>query len=590
MTNTTPANTPTANWQLPLIHAMNAVTKIVVGAMLFSATAALAAPIVVTSTNWGDDTNPATCTLWEAIKTANAADPTGSVGGCSRDHSGEATIELEANGSYLTEGQLPKIMRSMRINGNAATIERAAGIADHRFFNIGNDNKLRLVQLTLRGGRAARGGAVWISQRGTLDGTRLVLADNEATDGGGAIYSRGNVILEETTLRGNIATSGGAIAAEYGRVDISRSTFVDNEADFRGGAIAIFAGVEQLTARNSTFSANQADQGGALSRAGLATSAPDSLVQVTFAGNTTNTLYLVGTTNLTIEKSALHDDVSSSLCAGPTSRPTSNGHNAATDDTCNLNHVDDHAPEVFTLGPLVDDGAYTLVHAPTCDPGAGDTCSILLDQYACDDVNIEGQDQRGVFRYTRGGTIEDPAPQCDIGAYESICHSSIQSPSSLSTLIFTDEIKNDGNVLNSGACAGVGESFHVDTVPAEGCNVSWLIYGQGLNIHTIWFLEDTCTDPVTGNPVDLDIQCYLDPEWCKDHCTSDANDWVASLPNDLQVSALDTTPNDGFFALNTPTCTVPASRYVLEFEGGAVDFWDPDIEICSGNGGPSCGN
>ncbi|MEM7051429.1 MAG: hypothetical protein AAF604_17295 [Acidobacteriota bacterium] len=544
--------------------------------LLTLATTATGTTISVTSTAWGDD-GESTCTLWEAVKTAKEASSTG---GCRWiSGSAAAVIELAADTTYKTEGQLPKIVGGVTINGHGARIEAATSASDHRFFNVGGTGSLNLVRLTLAGGRAPRGGAIWISQEGKVEGLRLELSDNQATIAGGAIYSRGEVDLIFATLRNNAAVSGGALAADRGRLDVFNSTFSGNTATNRGGAIVAWSNVDQLTFRNSTFSGNEAFEGGALYRSGPSNTPADTVEQVTFKGNSIlpagsgSSLYLAGDRAFAIEKTALHGDAD--LCAGDLAGLASGGHNAATDASCALTHLDDHEDVTFTLTEaLVDDGAFTKVHIPLCDIPADEDpfCSILFDQYPCENVG-RVPDQRGVDRFNFGDGLNNPAPLCDIGAYESICHTSIADPDSVTTLLYTDQYKSDGNVLNNGSCAGAEETFTFDPVPADGCQLAWQVHGLSLGIRAVWFLEPDC-----------ELDCFADPAGCQQHCTADNSDWEASLPSGVEASADDTTADDAYFVVDVPTCYLERVNYVMEFVDGEVDFWDPETAIESGDG------
>lgn len=602
---TCPATSPRAQR-----HALERATVPLLALVLFfAATVAWAESIKVNSTAWGNDGDGMTCTLWEAIKTAKAdGNPNifppsteAGFGGC--PWNGEATVELQAGTTYPTRNQLPKITNvvtdldgvvtnlgtGVRIEGNGAILEPEESASDHRFFNIGGTATLKLVDIELSGGRAARGGAIWVGQNATLDGVRLRLEGNQATVAGGAIYSRGSVELLYATVEGNSANSnGGGVAAEKGRLDILASTFAANGTSSKGGAIVAWPGLDQLTVRNSTFFANVAHQGGAIYRAGLPASSPDTVTQVTFkanrehAGGDGGTLYLAEPVDITITKSALwENDANSTLCAGDLDGLTSGGHNASTDASCGLDHADDHSGVPFTLSNLVDHGGFTEVLVPRCDDDpVGYDCSILIDQYECTGAET---DQRVVQRDLGGRHLGDMEGLCDIGSYESICHTSLINPNPgegtarFTTLLYTDQMKSDGNVLNNGACAGIGEQwqFPEDT---SNCTVNWQIYwgsSQPLDFVAIWFLDPS-------EPCDYD--CFEDPEMCTSECTLDPNNWKAPLPSlGFNVPGWTTPPDNTFISLVSPACEVPKVRYVMEFANGVVDHWDPEVQITSGD-------
>jgi hypothetical protein len=79
----------------------------------------------------------------------------------------------------------------------------------------------------------------------------------------------------------------------------------------------------------------------------------------------------------------------------------SNGHNLATDGTCNLVAAGDQANTDPVLGPLADNGGPTRTHALL--PG-----SPAID--AADPGQCPVADQRGIAR--------PQGPSCDVGAFE----------------------------------------------------------------------------------------------------------------------------------------------------------------------------
>ena len=128
------------------------------------------------------------------------------------------------------------------VEGNGATITRAAGAGRFRIFDIGHLGEVVLKNLTISGGQ---------SLHGQNSGYQ-----NSANPGhdGGAIYNIGTLTLDNVTIAGNTTGSG-----ENG--DNGGSGSGDPAASGgRGGGI-YNAGT--LTVRNSTFSGNTTGDGGA---------------------------------------------------------------------------------------------------------------------------------------------------------------------------------------------------------------------------------------------------------------------------------------------------------------------------------------
>ncbi|MFW6074494.1 MAG: choice-of-anchor Q domain-containing protein [Chloroflexota bacterium] len=96
------------------------------------------------------------------------------------------------------------------------------------------------------------------------------LAIENSTTSSGAVYSDGEVTVDDSTFSGNSALddgngSGGAIYNDGGTLTVTDSDFSNNSADIFGGAIANLQGTATVT--NSTFSTNAAEDlvgGGAI--------------------------------------------------------------------------------------------------------------------------------------------------------------------------------------------------------------------------------------------------------------------------------------------------------------------------------------
>lgn len=155
------------------------------------------------------------------------------------------------------------------------------------------------------------GGALFLGESDALV-TGVVFTDNEATGDalshGGAIASRGGLVVEDSSFTSNLASGadkdgllsqGGAIAlsslTNTHTLSVARSTFVDNAAE-QGGAIAeTFAASVQVS--EATFSGNQALYGGAASFAPVGhVSFTDTTISGSSASEDGGAIYFQGTT------------------------------------------------------------------------------------------------------------------------------------------------------------------------------------------------------------------------------------------------------------------------------------------------------
>jgi len=154
------------------------------------------------------------------------------------------------HGGYGGNG-LPIVTTKIVIEGNNATLDKISSSygPNFRFFFITDSGNLRLEDITLQHGYVvnsageqtnSRGGAIY-NDGGGLRAERSHFYSNDAQDGeGGAIYNRGILTLDETTLRSNQSANGGAIynggAANIAAV-LQDVTFEFNLATLNGGAI-----------------------------------------------------------------------------------------------------------------------------------------------------------------------------------------------------------------------------------------------------------------------------------------------------------------------------------------------------------------
>jgi hypothetical protein len=137
--------------------------------------------------------------------------------------------------------ELPALTGELTIDGRIeGVLWRASAFRSYegrgRLFSVAEGARVTIAALTLTGGRA---------------------------EDGGAIFNRGSLVIKDSTLMGNVATrDGGAVANEEGRLTVVNSTLTENTAERLGGGFSSRGG--SLTVTNSTFSGNSAGRGGGL--------------------------------------------------------------------------------------------------------------------------------------------------------------------------------------------------------------------------------------------------------------------------------------------------------------------------------------
>jgi len=167
------------------------------------------------------------------------------------------TINLAPGGRYefasaatSTNGPsaLPSITSLITINGNGATLSRAAGAPAIRFFRVNLSGNLTINDLTLADGESdAHGGGALRVESGQLTMSRCTLANNHAPNAnGGAVFApNGKLTFTNCTLSGNTCDgSGGALYCDNtgGRITLDCVTMNNNSAGANGGGIFVSDG------------------------------------------------------------------------------------------------------------------------------------------------------------------------------------------------------------------------------------------------------------------------------------------------------------------------------------------------------------
>ncbi len=339
--------------------------------LILAALALLAAPVsaatvtVNTTADLNTGSCSSTCSLRDAVATANDGD----------------TVQVPAGHYVLTLGEIA-FNKSLTIAGAGARSTILDGNGAGRIFNDANTTPTGTVEIddvALVNGVAVTnskqsngpsGGA--IVGGGTLTLRRSLVANNQAVEGGG-IFWIPTLTVDQCTIAGNRATpgAGGGILAVDGPVTITNSTLTGNTAVNGGGGAYLEEALVNLD--NDTVTGNQAGLPGG----GLILSGGGRLANTIVAGNQGG-------------------DCSITFPAFNTS-----DHSLDSDSSCGLTDAGSIPGVDPLLGPLANNGGPTdtealLAGSPAIDAGDNATC--------------QPTDQRGVTR--------PQGPACDIGAYE----------------------------------------------------------------------------------------------------------------------------------------------------------------------------
>lgn len=283
-----------------------------------------------------------------------------------------------------------------------------------------------------------------INSTGTLSVTNSTISGNTASSNGGGINSTGGTQkIEASTLSGNTATNGlgGGIYGQ-GTLTLLNTTIGNNAAPLSGGGGVYNGNAGTVEARNVTFSGNTSASGSGVNGVAFHTSSSG-------LANFKHTIFS-GTGN---------------QCGGGSNstNTVSLGYNISQDGTCNLTQAGDK-PSTNSLinTTLANNGGPTMTHAllagsPAID--AGDSTNGCQDAQAT--PALLTTDQRGSTRPADGG--KDPAPVCDIGAYELQAPFAAAPPSGMTAWWPGDNHPNDLVGANHGALAG-GATYNAGVV------------------------------------------------------------------------------------------------------------------------------
>jgi CSLREA domain-containing protein len=247
---------------------------VVVAVSLALAAPAQAGAIAVTTQadDYGSDL--ATCSLREAVHSANVD---GSFGGCT-GASGADTINLPPATYMLTigpAGDNDNVSGDLDVASDITLDPTGRVVIDgtllDRVFDVQNGGSFTASDLSITRGHSApgSGGGIVVAVGGTLTLTGVTLSENDASDAGGAIHNDGTTTLRNVTISGNQAAGdGGGLRNAAGTAYLNNVTFADNVADSdangvgNGGGIRVDSGtvfIESTLLGGNTDKSTSAD-------------------------------------------------------------------------------------------------------------------------------------------------------------------------------------------------------------------------------------------------------------------------------------------------------------------------------------------
>jgi putative Ig domain-containing protein/CARDB protein len=284
-------------------------------------------------------------------------------------------------GGILNRGNLT--LTNVVVSGNTAKGASPAGSplpdGGGGIYN-GVNSTMTLSRVVVTGNTATRGGGIYNDILGTATLTDVTVSNNQTgvEAGGAGLYNAGTASLSGVTVSGNATDNAGAGIETIGTATLTNVTVSGNAAT-NGGGIYIAdssLGPALTILTNVTITANTAGLPGTGAGGLFSAGAAPKLTNVIVSGNTTVN------------------------CFGPI---TSLGHNLDSGTTCGFPGTGDLSNADPLLGPLQNNGGFTLTHAllagsPAIDAGTNTGCPPT--------------DQRGA------PFLRPQGLKCDIGAYE----------------------------------------------------------------------------------------------------------------------------------------------------------------------------
>ncbi len=395
---------------------------------------------IIVTTLADNSTADASCTLREAILTANGAPANAD---CGADGGVPYTINFGLSGTIVVTPTLPALNQDMTIDGTGQNVTVSGG-NQVRVMTINSGKTVTLQNLTIADGNNTpdyNGGGIF--NTGTLTVNNATITNNATVYRGGGIYSSGILNVSNSSFISNTTTGGGWGGGIFntGTLNVLNSTFADNNAPGTRGAGIYSSGTMNIS--NSTFTNNVATWGGGVSVWG-----DGSISNSTFSGNqaslnwgTINNYGNLSLTNNTIANNTAGGGIASYVALTMTNNTISGNvdgglaftgtlsfvnniiANSTGDSDCN----DSGGTITANINNLIEDntcspalGGDPLLNAPANNGGSTETMSLQNgspainagDNATCLAAPVNNLDQRGNVRISGANTI------CDIGAYE----------------------------------------------------------------------------------------------------------------------------------------------------------------------------
>ncbi|MGK7926933.1 MAG: CHAT domain-containing protein [Spirulina sp.] len=352
-------------------------------------------------------------------------------------------INFNLSGTINLTSQISWSTNDLTIDGSSQNIIVDGGGSD-RVFRI-TANSVAIKNLTIQNGSVAgRGGGIEHTKPGTLTIENSTFSGNFASNGGGGIFSNGNVEISNSRIVGNSSyhsvsstnNTGGGIRTISGNITVSNSTVSGNSTNRGGGGISSNSG--DITLINSTVSGNSANTNGG----GIRTLKGDiEITNSTIGGNFANQSgggIVNSNGDITLVNSTISGNFANTNGGGIQSN---NGDVALTNSTVSGNSANTNGGGIRTQG-----GTHTIRNS-----------TIAFN--VADADGYGGGNGGGILRNDGTFTIENTivAQNRDLGgeapdlggSFETIENSLIQDPTGATIIADANNIKEVDPLLSS---------------------------------------------------------------------------------------------------------------------------------------------
>ena len=184
------------------------------------------------------------------------------------------------------------ITGNVTIRGGGASVTFISAGAIDRLFHVMPGATLTLQNLTIKGGEAFDGGAIF--NEGTLNLLNVNVQNSEAFNQGGGIYNAGVLNARNSSINNNRAGSRGGAINNLGEVHLLNTTLSTNNAVSRGGGLFNETGsVSSMTNVTVGFNTSGSRGGGLASETGVVATIGNTII----SDNNTDPTVTVTTAN-----------------------------------------------------------------------------------------------------------------------------------------------------------------------------------------------------------------------------------------------------------------------------------------------------